>query len=195
MSHHVLEFHNIMPVTNILSVLNHGILSHEKAAALPHSDFSMADVQDRRDKVQVPGGLRLHQYANLVFDARNPMMYKRKEWADQLCVLSISTNVLTIQGVVLADRNAASDYARFFPPNSLEDLDFDKIYADDWRHPNDSIAYLRHKSAKCAEVLVPNSIPADYIQKASVASDAVRTHLSSNGFSKPVEVLPKLFFG
>ena len=30
----------------------------------------MAVIQDRRAKKQVPGGLRLHDYANLYFNAR-----------------------------------------------------------------------------------------------------------------------------
>lgn len=98
MPHRVVELHNIMPIGNIPSVLAHGILSHEGAAGLPHSDVSMADGQDRRDKVQVPGRLKLHQYANLYFDARNPMMYKRLAQADGLCVLSVSTQVLGCQG-------------------------------------------------------------------------------------------------
>ncbi|MES9899210.1 MAG: DUF4433 domain-containing protein [Sedimenticola sp.] len=183
-----------MPISNILSVLAHGILSHEQVAGLPHSDVSMADVQDKRDKVQVPGGLKLHQYANLYFDARNPMMYKRLAQIELLCVLSVSTDVMNIQSVVISDQNAASDYVRFYPPNYLSVLNFDQIYADDWRHSDDRIAYWRHKSAKCAEVLVPHAIHSDYIQKAYVVSDMAKTQLTATGFSKPVEIMPRLFF-
>lgn len=194
MPHRVVELHNIMPIGNIPSVLAHGILSHERAAGLPHSDVSMADVQDRRDKVQVPGGLKLHQYANLYFDARNPMMYKRLAHADGLCVLSVSTQVLGLPGVVISDQNAASDYVRFYPPAAIGVLNFDQIFADDWRHPDDRIAYWRHKSAKCAEVLVPHEVSFNYIQKGYVASEAARTQLLAAGFSRPVELMPRLFF-
>jgi len=190
----VTELHNIMPISNISSVLAHGILSHEQAAELPHSDVSMADVQDRRDKVKVPGGLKLHQYANLYFDGRNPMMYKRLAQVESLCVLSVSIEVMNIQSVVISDQNAASDYVRFYPSNFLGALNFDQIYADDWRHPDDRIAYWRHKSAKCAEVLVPNAIHSDYIQKAYVVSDMAKMQLTANRFSKPVEIVPRLFF-
>lgn len=194
MPHRVVELHNIMPISNIQSVLEHGILSHEQAAGLPHSDVSMADVQDRRDKVLVPGGLKLHKYANLYFDARNPMMYKRLAQVESLCVLSVSVDVLNIQSVVISDQNAASDYVRFYPPSYLSVLSFDQIYADDWRHPDDRIAYWRHKSAKCAEVLIPNAIHSNYIQKAYVVSDMAKMQLTANGFSKPVEIVPRLFF-
>lgn len=194
MPHRVVEFHNIMPIGNIPSVLTHGILSHEQTARLPHSDVSMADVQDRRDKVQVPGGLRLHQYANLYFDARNPMMFKRLDQAEALCVLGVSTDVLNIEGTVITDQNAASDYVRFFPPSSLSVLNFDQIYAGDWRHADDRIAFWRHKSVKCAEVLVPDSIHSDFIEKAYVVSDIARENLLATGFAKPIESMPKLFF-
>nr|VFJ53667.1 MAG: protein of unknown function (DUF4433) [Candidatus Kentron sp. DK] len=194
MPHRVLELHNIMPIGNIPSVLKHGILSHEQATRLPHSDVSMADVQDRRNQVQVPGGMHLRQYANLYFHARNPMMFKRQAQAEDLCVLCVSTEVLNLPGVVLTDQNAASDYVRFSQPGDLSSLNFDWIYADDWRHPNDQIAYWQHKSAKCAEVLVPNTIHPNFIRKAYVVSDAARTALLATRFPKPVEIMPKLFF-
>lgn len=70
----VTEFHCIMPIGNVPSVLEHGILSYELAAKLAHHSVAMPEVQDLRDKKQVPGGLKLHQYANLYFHARNPML-------------------------------------------------------------------------------------------------------------------------
>ena len=160
----------------------------------PHSDISMADVQERRDKVQVPRGLRLHQYATLYFDAHNPMMYKRLAQVEALCVLSVSTDVLNLPDVVISDQNAASGYVRFHPPNDLSVLNFNQIYADDWRHLGDRIAFLQHRSAKCAEVLVPHAIPVDYVRKAYVVNDAAKVKLLATGFPKPVEFMPRLFF-
>lgn len=92
-----------MPLENIASVLEYGILSHERAAKLRHRSVAMAAVQDRRDKKQVPGGLKLHQYANLYFHARNPMLYKRKDDSANICILRISTTVLQGEGVVITD--------------------------------------------------------------------------------------------
>ena len=63
----VVELHSIMPIANLPSVMAHGILSYERAAKLPHRSVALQPVQDRRDKKQVPGGLRLNQYANLYF--------------------------------------------------------------------------------------------------------------------------------
>lgn len=194
MSRRVTEFHCIMPIANIPSVLEHGLLSHERASRLPHADVSMAVIQERRDRIHVPGGMRLHQYANLYFDARNPMMYKRQAEAEGLCVLRVSRAVLDLDGVVITDQNASSDYARFYPPTALNTLNFDMIYAEDWRHPDDPIAYYRHKSMKCAEVLVPNVLLYGYIDGAYVVSENARTLLVNAGFAHPIGINPQLFF-
>ena len=194
MPNRVNELHNIMPLRNIPSFLERGILSHARAVQLAHFDISMQIIQDRRDRVQVPGGMRLHQYANLYFHARNPMLYKRKEIAEDLCILRVKTSVFNIPGTMITDQNASSSYVRFLPPSAIRQLDFDQIYAEDWRHPNDQIAYFRHKSQKCAEVLVPHSIPREYIFGAYVVNSSARKTLAEFGFNLPIEISPHLFF-
>lgn len=144
----VTELHNIMSITNMPSVSEHGILCHASASRLDHYDVSMQSIQERRDKVQVPGGLKLHRYANLYFHARNPMLYKRLDRVESLCILQVSTAVFNIDGAVITDQNASSNYVRFLPPSALNQLQLDQIYADDWRHPEDKIAYYRHKFTK-----------------------------------------------
>lgn len=190
----VTEFQCIMPMDNVPSVLEHGILSYELASKLAHSSVAMQEVQSRRDDKQVPGGLKLHQYANLYFHARNPMLFKRKDEAASLCVLRVSTAVCSIQGVVLADSNASSDYVRFLHPSQWNLLDFDAIYAMDWRHPDDPIAYYRHRSRKCAEVLVPHRIEPQFLAGAYVVDSAAGERLENLGFHLPVAVDSVLFF-
>lgn len=194
MDPHVIEFQCILPMDNIPSVLKHGILSYERASKLAHRSVAMPEIQDRRDHKQVPGGLKLHQYANLYFHARNPMLFKRKDEAASLCVLRVSTAVCSIQGVVLADSNASSDYVRFLHPSQWNLLDFDAIYAMDWRHPGDPIAYYRHRSQKCAEVLVPHNIEPRFLVGAYVVDNAAASRLASLGFRLPVAVDSVLFF-
>jgi hypothetical protein len=188
------EFQNIMPIANIPSVLANGILSHEQATAFNHADVSMAHVQDRRSRVRVYGGLRLHQYANLFFDARNPMMSSRRDMAEELCVLTVSTGVLELAGVVITDQNASSKYVAFYPPNAVSGMDLDYIYAWDWRHPDNQIAEWKHSSAKGAEVLVPNVVPIEFITGAVVATDAVAQQLTELGFTMPITINPQQFF-
>ncbi|MGB8363794.1 MAG: DUF4433 domain-containing protein [Rhizomicrobium sp.] len=190
----VTELHCIMPVANIGSVMAHGILSYERAAKLVHHSVALQPVQDKRDKKQVPGGLKLHHYANLYFHARNPMMSARREEAPNLCVLRVSTQVLNLAGAVISDQNAASNYARFLHPSQWALLNFDDIFALDWRHPDDQIAQWRHSSRKCAEVLVPQRVEPAYLTGAYVVDAAVQTRLAGLGFALPVTINPVLFF-
>jgi ssDNA thymidine ADP-ribosyltransferase, DarT len=183
-----------MPIANIGSVLTYGILSYERAAKLEHHSVAMQPLQDRRDRKQVPGGLKLHQYANLYFHARNPMLFKRKEEAANLCILQVSIEVLNVAGTVISDQNAASDYVRFLHPRQWQLLDFDAIYAMDWRHPGDQIAYWRHRAQKCAEVLVPQRVDSQFLTGAHVVDEAARGRLVESGFTLPVTTSPVLFF-
>ncbi len=183
-----------MPIANVSSVIEHGILSYERAAKLQHHSVAMQPVQDKRDQKHVPGGLKLHQYANLYFDARNPMMFKRHGEADSLCVLKVSTTVLGIEGTVLSDQNAASDYARFLHPRQWQALNFDDIYSMDWRHPGDPIAYWRHKARKCAETLVPHQVETSFLAGAYVVDAGARDRLTNAGFALPITIAPVLFF-
>ena len=194
MNERLREFHSIMPIVNITSVLTVGILSNERASAIRHESVAMQEVQDRRDKKKVPGGLRLHQYANLYFHARNPMLYKRKGEAGSLCVLRISTEVRNERGVVFTDCNAASDYVRFLHPSQAGLLNLDAIFARDWRHPDNEIAYIRHRSQKCAEVLVPHCVEPKYLIDAYVVDAAGAAQLKALGFDRPVSIDSEMFF-
>lgn len=190
----VTELHCIMPIANIPLVLEHGILSYERAARLPHHSVAMQPVQERRDRIQVPSGLQLHQYANLYFHARNPMLFKRRSEADVLCVLCVSVDVLSMQGVVITDCNAASDYARYLAPEQWQFLDFEDIFALDWRHPGNPPRFYQHKSRKCAEVLVPHQVDRRFLSGAYVVDAGARNRLVAQGFTLPIHFDPVLFF-
>ena len=183
-----------MPITNVTSVLEHGLLSYDRASKLTHRSIAMPEIQDRRDQVQVPGGFRLHRYANMYLNARNPMLFKRKSEIQSLCILRISTKARHLQGAVITDCNASSKYTRFLSIGQVSELDLEAIYSKDWRHPEDHIAYLRHKSQMCAEFLVPNQLPPEYIMGAYVVDRTTRRRLSGTGFPHPITVNRELFF-
>jgi hypothetical protein len=190
----VTELHCIMPIANVASVMANGLLSYERAAKLQHASVAMQPVQDRRDQKRVPQGLRLHQYANLYFHARNPMMFKRLAEAPHLCVLRISTDVLALEGTVITDCNAASDWVRFLHPRQWALVDFNDVFAADWRHPGNPPRYYQHKSRKCAEVLVPHRISPQMIIGARVLDQGAGARLTAQTDELPVTVDPVLFF-
>ena len=190
------ELHFITPIANLPSILEHGIVSNKRAARLPNAEsIARQDIQDEREKKQVPGGRPLHEYANLYFHARNPMMSLRRGRHAEICVVAVRKEVLTFADVIVTDQNAASDYAAFYPsPEGLRRLDRAMIYDRDWRH-DDKRAYFRHKSVKCAETLVPDLVRPEAVRGVYVscqaAHDRVRA-LVPGGLR--VKISPDLFF-
>ena len=190
----ILELHYITSISNIPSILMHGILCHNEAQKLPHVDISMNEVQEKRVNKKVPNGLDLHDYANLYFDAHNPMLSRRRDHNSDICILRLNTKVLNLDGVVLSDRNASSDFVRFYDsPTGLQNLDFQTIFDPFWTS-DDPFEYQLKKSIKCAEVLVPNKIPPDMIDGAIVYNRNVERNLIQAGFTLPIIINSSIFF-
>jgi len=188
------ELHYITPIANLPSILRLGILSHNRAKALEHQSVAMNEIQNRRAKVTVPGGKKLHEYANLYICARNPMMYKRQAQFRKLCVLRVNPDVINLPGVVITDGNASGDYVRFSAaPKGLAIVNPDWTFADDWRD-TDPIQYFRKKAAKCAEVLVPEKVKPDYITGAFVGCRESRVMLEDLVRGIAVVMNSHLFF-
>jgi hypothetical protein len=139
--------------------------------------------------------LMLHQYANLYFCARNPMLYLRLNQKDSLCILRVSKEILKCEGIVISDRNASAyDYVKFYEsPKGLHHIDFDLVFAEYWTD-TDKFEYMRKKSIKCAEVLVPHCVEAGYIEGAYVANETAKVNLENKGFSKPIAINAHMFF-
>ena len=189
------ELHYITPIANLASIMANGLLSHRRAQAYNPVSVALQDVQDRRAGKSVPGGLRLHEYVNFYFCARNPMLYKRLGQRHALCVLKISTDALDIEGAVITDMNAASKYVRFLPsPAGLEFVDEELVFAERWTHPDDPVRYYRHSAVKCAEVLVPHRVGPELIRGACVCSEAPRGRINALGLGFPVSIDHYMFF-
>lgn len=191
------ELYNIMSISNIPSIMEKGILSHNlmKKSKLDDHSIAMQEVQDKRKGKVVPSGRFLHDYANLFFDAHNPMLSSRRDRNHEICVLRVSVDVLHLTDVIITDQNAASDYVQFLPsPQGLEKLDFELIYAENWKHPDDQIAEWRHSSVKGAEVLVPDRVDPKYIIGAYVYNQQAKKKLEDIGFCGTIEINNGLFF-
>ena len=186
--------YNIMPISNIPSVLEHGIVCFEKMQEIHHASIALNDVQARRARVEIPNGLSLHQYANLYFSYHNPMLYMRQALANDLCVLAVRATILDVDGCVVSDRNAAAQLARFYPPvEGMERLNFDEIHAQYWTDAN-PIAQREKKAKKCAEVLVPDHVPTQYIVGAYVVNETAKNKMLANGFSGQIYINASVFF-
>jgi len=192
----ITELHYITAIANVRSMLQHGILSHVLARQLPHESVAMPEIQQRRENKQIPGARRLHEYANLYFDAHNPMLSKCRTRNSDICVLRVTQVVLDHPGVIVTDCNAASGWARFQPVAAgLASINRDRLFARFWLHRDDLYEERRHKSEKCAEVLVPDRVEAAFIVGTYVANGQAEFAVRQLTTELAVVVRPEMFFG
>jgi hypothetical protein len=193
------ELHCIAPITNLESIATLGILSHNRAALVAHDDVSSGLVQDRRSGKVVPDARRfapreLHDYANVYVCGRNPMMYVLRDRHDELVLLRVSCDVLDLDGAIVADGNASSDYTRFHgAPGGIAAIDATIAFAGDPRHSSISAFYER-KRRQCAEVLVPDLIPPEHIAGAYVSCEDSHERCAALDLPWSLTVDSKKFF-
>ena len=188
------ELQYIAPIANVGSVAKLGILSHRKAKKTHHHSVAMKKIQDIRSHKRIPGGLALHDYANLYICARNPMLYKLKSRHKELCVLRLNPSLLDARDVVVSDGNAASEYTRFAAaPEGLSIVDHDRTFAEWWTSSNPIEKYELARR-KCAEILVPIAVKPEYIFGAYVSCEDSLSTFESEGTALSSVIDQHLFF-
>jgi hypothetical protein len=191
----VIELYYITRITNVPSILKQGILSNRLSSKLPHDSIAMPEMQDKRENKRIPGAGMLHDYANLYFDAHNPMLSKRRDRNNEICILRISATILELPSVIVSDQNAASSYVRFYPVNEgLTAINKERLFARYWTHPGNQYEEWSHKSDKCAEVLVPRKIAPEYILGALVDNQVALESFRKLERELPVEIKGGIFF-
>jgi len=191
----ITELHFIAPIANMPSIVEHGILCHKRAAKVEHHSVAMAEIQERRTNKRIPGARSLHDYANLYFDAHNPMLSRLRAQNENICVLKVDAKVLDLPGVIIADRNAASEWVRFSAvADGLKGINRDRVFARYWTHPQDVYDEMSHKSEKCAEVLVPDCIRPSLLLGAYVANEMALRKFQQLNIALPVSIRNDIFF-
>src|SRR5680860_222357 len=96
------ELHYIAPISNLESILKLGILSHNQARTIRHASVANPEVNQRRATRRLSSGSTVHDYANLYFNARNPMLsVLLKGKSEPLCVVRVRSRVLRLEGVII----------------------------------------------------------------------------------------------
>lgn len=168
----IAELHYITHVENVPSVMKRGILSRYRVSRVPGTkptSIADPDILERRAGRYIPSGHRrtsLDRYANLFFNARNAMLYRRindydtKERVvpESLAILRVAGSVLDLPGVVITEMNAAAGVEpRWYTVDEgLRRLDHDEIFARYWEGHS-------HMQRMMAEVLVPDRVPTRYL--------------------------------
>lgn len=189
------ELYYITHIENVSSILTNGILSHNEAKKLKHYSIAMEEIQQRRQDKEIPNAGTLHDYANLYFDAHNPMLSKCRDQNNIICVLCVSPDILELPGVIVSDHNAASEYARFYKmEEGLMTLDESMVFAQSWKHPENIIEEWQHKSIKCAEVLIPGKIAPGYITRSYVDNETAEKLFKAQNIKLYVAIKSDIFF-
>ncbi len=189
------ELGYIVPIASVPSIFKHGILSHKRAEKVTHTSIALQYVQDIRANKIVPNGRPLHEYVNLYFSPRNPMMSKKRSIHEEICVLRVESAVIDIPNAVVTDSNAGSKYVTFKPASDgLDIVNRARTFARSWKNPEDQIDEWRHSAQKCAEVLVPDVVPSKFIFGAYVSCEVSRKRLQELVPSLQVTINADLFF-
>lgn len=194
----VRELFYITHIDNLPSILDKGIYSHEKIEQeeISYTKIYDKEIVERRKDITTPDKRSLWSFANLYFNARNPMLYRIKceKDVEDVALIGVSNSVLRLSGVFVSDGNAASSESSFLKPGKtiLDKISkqTDRVY---WN------AYDGSKRKIMAECLVPDKIPLGLIISIYVPSfDAVKKVLNILGESlignRSVMYEPHLFF-
>ena len=187
----------ITHMDNLPSILEKGILSHERIEEehVQPARIYNTDIVNRRKEKNTPDEKSLWCYANLYFQARNPMMYRvvHEKGAKDLAVVSVVKKILQTPGIFITDGNAANAPTQFyFPSDGLKILGQQwKIVQNEWWNTLDG-----SKRKIMAECLVPNSVSPEFINSVYVADEETRARLSGMVGYRSISVIPepKMFF-
>lgn len=187
----------ITHIDNVPSILERGILSHEriKAENIQFTPIYDEQIVENRHRIQTPDGNTLWDFANLFFQPRNAMLYRvlHEKSADDIAVLAVLQDILNRPDIFISTGNAAHSLSDILPASEGRKVisqikkDTDKEY---WTEEDGS------KRKMMAECLVPNVIPPEFIQGIYVASydtaDKMKAILQRSKL--PIVPEPNMFF-
>jgi O-acetyl-ADP-ribose deacetylase (regulator of RNase III) len=187
----------ITHISNLQSILTHGILSHRYITdnQIQYTTIYDAEIVGHRQLKTTPDDQSLWEYANVYFQARNPMLYRvvHEIGAEEIVILGIAPRVLEAPGVYITDGNAANNVTEFY--NLKEGI---KVITEIWNTLtgewwNSADGSKRKIMAEC---LVPSSIPPDLIHSIFVKNHNVADHVRQIIHPKPLPVIPEptMFF-
>jgi O-acetyl-ADP-ribose deacetylase (regulator of RNase III) len=187
----------ITHIQNLPSILNQGILSHQKVEELgvAYTPIYDSDIVSKRKDKFTPEKNSLWEYANLYFQPRNPMMYRviHEQNKRNLAIVGVKSEVLNLDRVRVTDGNAANDPTKFFPiKEGLVMLRNQwKIIQSDWWNDQDG-----SKRKIMSECLIPGQISPKFIDSIFVVDHQAKKQVESIINSAKVHIIPEphMFF-
>lgn len=194
----IINLYYITHVDNVSSILERGILSHERIAAeeIDYKPIYDNAIVVNRHKIKTPTGRSLWGFANLYFQPRNPMLYRvlREKSPDEIVIISLKSEaILSRTDIFVSTGNAASHLSEILnASDSLEAIpEIRKAANKDWWTEESGL-----KRRIMAECLVPDVVSPDLIQAIYVADHNVADKLKPDIQSPNIHIIPepKMFF-
>jgi O-acetyl-ADP-ribose deacetylase (regulator of RNase III) len=175
MGKYIKELYYITHIDNVPSILEHGIFSHSRIGRdkINFTPVYNEEIVSKRSCKSTPDGKSLWDFANLYFQARNPMLYKviHDKSLNDIVVFGVRKNVMDTRGSFVTDGNAANLPTKFVPGSQANKL-WKEIVSNTqvewWSEENGS------KRKIMAECLIPETIAPMYIETIYVANSEVR---------------------
>ena len=169
-NHAINHLYYLAPFENLRSIADHGVLSraHMQQLGVEHRDIADPDVVRRRQDRKVgEGGASILDYVPLYFNPKNPMLSVKRDVQDKIAILCVDPRYVDDPAVFVADGNAASTRTQIFRDRStseMQSVNWSFVLGMGGWPPGD------HESSrkKCAEVLVPDSVPFDRLRQVFV---------------------------
>jgi len=191
------ELYYITHIENISSILEHGILSHERIEneRVKYTPIYDEGIITNRRGRSVPSGKSLWSFANLYFQPRNPMLYRviHEKSISDIAILGVRPDILKGSEVFISSGNAASLSSEIFPSSKIKEV-YQQIRNDlnkEWWTDVDG-----SKRRIMAECLVPNLVEQEYIEIIYVANHDIVNKVKEliPQSTLPVVPEPSLFF-
>lgn len=192
------ELYYITHVKNLKSILENGILSHCKIeqSGIDFARIYNKDVVCRRQAIKVPDGRSLWNFANLYFQARNPMLFTvvRNNPLDEIAVIGVDRKILDRQDIYISTGNAAHSQSDIRPISEKKEIlpnIMKEIGRSYWNEVDGS------KRTIMAECLVPELVPPEYIRSIYFADYKTKYRVQES-LGNPAQVsfmyVPGMFF-
>lgn len=193
----------ITHIDNLPSIFKQGILSHERIEEVEAQFVSMFkgkageknNISRRRKAKPQNSGNNLLHYVSLLFQPRNPMMYRAisETGKDQLAVLEVSGAILSEPGAFVADGSAVDELTQFYPTTQgVKKLQQQwKVIQNEWWKECDG-----SKRKIMAECLVPDRVKPEYIRSIIIADSPTKNWVQQtfNNLQVPITCQPEIFF-
>src|SRR5581483_5066607 len=189
----------ITHIENIPSILERGILSHERVEEekIKFTPIYDAEIIASRREIRTPNGKSLWSFANLYFQPRNPMLYRvlREKSTRYIAILAVEQSILNRSDIFISTGNAASSPSEILSAqNGMRAIPqiMNAINVEWWSDVDGS------KRKIMAECLVPDFVPPQFIQTIYVpsfaASEEVKAKLPPFRVNPTVIPEPHMFF-